>query len=242
MSCTSCSTNHQSCGSCQLRNTMVGMSLVGAPITNAQAREIIRQAWQLEHGRPPTQSELDYTQAIALFETGYGRIGQFARLSAEGKFNWGALQRSRNPDGSCPAGTEPGSDSGNARCFFVFPTDVAAARRYIWELTKNPARATRVAATLDAMQNGTPEQVAAAMRIAPAWYETSVQNYAAAIRNGLRNIGSTAPVGRPVSSPLAPTGSSISLTPILLGGALGFGAWWVYTRYGTRLRRAAARI
>lgn len=212
------------------------LTRVGAPLTNAQARAIVRQAWAEEHGRPPTESELNYTQAIALFETGYGRIGQFARLAAEGKFNWGALQRRRNPDGTCPVGTAPGSDSGNPRCFMVFDTDVAAARRFIWELTKNPNFANRTSATLLAMRDGTPEDVATAMKIPAAWYETSVSNYTAAIRNGLRNIQAPIPTGTrsPATSATFPTTSSSVLTPIVLGGALGLGGWWLYSKYVRR--------
>lgn len=204
-------------------------------LTNAQARQIIAQAWQLEHGTPPSQSQLDYTQAIALFETGYGRIGQFAKFADNGQFNWGALQRQRNADGSCPAGTTPGSDSGNPRCFLVFPSDLDAARRYIWELTKNPAHAKRVASTLFAMDGGTPEDVAEAMKIAPAWYEAPIATYAAAIRNSLARIGSAVPVGTTSSNTIP---STSKLVPLLVGGALGYGAWWFYKTYGRRLSRA----
>ena len=198
-------------------------------LTHAQARSIITDAWRRVHGRAPSQRELAYAQAIALLETGYGRIGQFARMAEQGRFNWGALQTRPNAEGVCPSGTAPGIDQGNV-CFYVFDSDVAAAAQYLRVLTKAGGRlANRTAATLRAMSTGTPEDVAAAMRVAPAYYEGTtgsnedrIRAYAGAIRRRIGEIGASVP-GRAVASAAVPL--------LVFLGAAGAGYWW-WTRRG----------
>lgn len=187
-------------------------------MTHAEAREIIRQAWRMVHGRAPTEAELTYAQAIALLETGYGRTGQFAAMAARGQYNWGALQRRPGP-GGCPPNTAPGNDQGSV-CFYVYNTDVEAAAAYLRVLTK------RHWPVVQAMR-GSPEDVARAMRVPPPYYtgvsggeQDRINAYANAIRNGIRRSGSAAPV---------PTSGSGSALPIVL--ALGaIGAYWWYRR------------
>jgi hypothetical protein len=193
----------------------------GASLSHAEARRIVAQAWQQVHGRSPTTNELNYTQAIALLETGYGRAGQFAQMAAQGQYNWGALERRRPQGGECPPGTAPGQDQGDV-CFLVFPSDVEAAAVFIRNLTK------RHWPTVQAMK-GSPEDVARAMRVQPAYYtgnpgseESKVNYYASAIRNGVRSIGGT------VSSVAA------SSFPWLLAlGVTAAAAYWWHAKHGT---------
>lgn len=171
-------------------------------MTHAQAREIVRAAFQRVHGRAPSDAEATYAQAVAFLETGYGRAGQFGALAAQGAYNWGALERARNADGSCPAGTMPGSDVGEV-CFYVFPDDVSAATAFVRTLTVGSGRtAARGAATLAAMRGGSPEDVATAMRVPLAYYEgrpgteaSKVAAYAGAIRRSIQAAGNSEPSG-----------------------------------------------
>lgn len=187
-------------------------------MTHSEAAAILRQAWKQVHGRDPSASELLFAQAIALLETGYGRSGQFGALAAQGKYNWGALER-RRVGGACPPGTEPGSDQG-AVCFLVFDSDELAAAAFLRNLT------TRHWPVLRAMR-GSATDVARAMRVSPAYYtgtafseDGKVREYATAIENAARAIG----------SPLAIGGGGFPW--LLAAGAVGLGyagyrfGWW----------------
>lgn len=210
-------------------------------VSHDEAREIVRAAWRELHGREPTSTELAYAQAIAWLETRYGRAGQFAAWAARGMYNWGALQRPRLQDNSCPQGTVPGSDAGNARCFYVFSSDVEAARRYLWELTANPHYAARVAATRAAMASGTPNDVAVAMKgdgRTTEWYEAPVSEYAQAITGALREIGV---ISGALASRVSATSATAAL-PLLLGlGLAGAGAWYLVRGRGRNLWRRPRR-
>ena len=131
-------------------------------MTHSEAKKIIQDAWRRVHGRDATDLETVYTQAIAWLESRYGRAGQFGKLAAEGHFNWGSLHaRGTPPD--CPANAVEGFDV-RPVCFLSFPDDVAAATAFVRVLTKQHWP------TIDAME-GTPEDVATAMRVRPAYYE-----------------------------------------------------------------------
>lgn len=187
-------------------------------MTHAEARAIVDAAWRRVHGRAPTQAELTYAQAIALLETGYGRTGQFAAMAARGQYNWGALERRPNADGSCPAGTAPGIDQGSV-CFLVFPSDVEAAAQFIRTLT------TRHWPTVMAMR-GSPEDVATAMRVPPVYYEgrsgsnaDRIRAYATAIRNAIRTMGAPIPAGA--------AAAAAGLGAVVVAGSLAAGAYWL---------------
>lgn len=203
-------------------------------MTHAEAREIVRRAWRRVHGREPSERELAYAQAIAYLETGYGRTGQFAAMAANGRFNWGALQRPRNADGACPAGSEPGIDLG-PRCFLVFNSDEEAAAAFIRLLT------TRHWPVIAAMR-GTPEDVATAMRVPPPYYagfsgseQDRINAYANAIRNAMRATGQGGELPRAgISRPRL-------LVPALVAAA-GLGLWYLYlTPAGRALRTRTER-
>lgn len=188
-----------------------------AALSHSEARRIVQDAWRRVHGRNPSERETLYTQAIALFETGYGRVGQFSQLADRGLYNWGALHGRMNSDGSCPPGTSPGVDLRQV-CFLVFPSDVDAAAAYIQRLTKSHWP------TIDAMR-GSPEDVARAMRRRPAYYEgfpgseeSKVTTYANAIRGAVKGIGGN------LQAASAETASAIVPTLLLLGslGAIGY--------------------
>jgi hypothetical protein len=178
-----------------------------AGLSHAQAHDVVVAAWQNVHGREPSAREALYAQAIAFLESGYGRAGQFGTLAARGQYNWGALERRVNADGSCPDGFALGVDQGQV-CFYVFSSDVDAATAFVRTLTKGHWP------VLQAMQ-GTPEDVAAAMRVPPPYYAGTasteaqkVADYATAIRNAIKSIGTSVPgpvsaAGRGILLPLA---------------------------------------
>ena len=200
-------------------------------MTHAEAAEIVRAAFRRVHGRAPSTRERLYTQAVAALETGYGRAGQFGRLAAQGRYNWGALETRRLPDGTCPAGTAAGTDQG-AVCFYVFPDDVSAATEFVRVLT---ARRPHV---LRAMQSGTPSDVARAMRQSPAYYEgvgatteEKIAGYARAITARIGEIGEAVPTKV----------AAAALFPFVLAAGAGLAYWWWSTREQgrSRARRAA---
>lgn len=213
----------------------VQMSLqnVTSPNDHAQARVLLNEAWKAIHGIYPTKNQLDAAQAIASLETVYGRAGQFAQWAMEGKFNWGALQRARNADGTCPPGMQPGQDALNPaainpRCFFIYPSDFEAAKAYLRVLTVNfPVRA---AAVVKAMATGDLIQVAQAMRNsdpAHAFFELDANEYGR--RLAARAVSIFGPNYHAASAIVqqAPVKSSAALLGIL---ALGGGIWYFLSR------------
>lgn len=125
---------------------------------HSEATPIVREAWRKVWLREGTPNEILYSQAIAAFETGYGRLGQFGELAKQGKYNWGAEQKPINSDGTCPTGFAKGIDQGKV-CFYVFPNDIEAASAFLRTLTKSSMRPDVVSS-----MKGTPEDVAKAMR------------------------------------------------------------------------------
>jgi len=214
-------------------------------MTHAEARRIIEDAWRRVHGRDPTGLEASYTQAIAWLENKYGRAGQFAAFAANGQFNWGSLHARGSPP-DCPPGSVEGFDV-RPVCFLAFPDDVSAAAAFVRTLTKSGGTtAERTAATLDAM-GGTPEDVATAMRIRPAYFEgppgtedEKVTAYAGAIRRALSDVSSGAPVP---AIPSASTARRSSVLPwLLLLGAVGAAGYVYYRGVPPALARLARRL
>jgi hypothetical protein len=213
---------------------------------HAQAREILRQAWTNLHGSAPSEQQLAYAHAIALLETGYGRVGQFANMAAQGIFNWGALQKAMPAGGVCPMGTFPGKDTFQGQvvdvCFFGFPTDVEAAQSFLKTLTKSFAA--RSTAVLLAM-HGTPEDVALAMKTPPAYYTDPAGKYAIAITNALRQIaaGGAGPSVSPtkavaLTAPLAGVAAfGLTLFVLSVGTAASY---WLSERHRKSSRAAGA--
>ena len=214
------------------------MAITG-PQDHVNATPVIREAWKKIHNRDASPLETLYTQAIASLETGYGRIGQFGNLAAQGKFNWGGLQKAVNADGTCPDGFALGKDQGNV-CFFVFPSDIDAAAQMIKELTLSRLRP----GVIDSMK-GSPEDVATAMRgndlgkppeqNRTAWYEgirgtpeaDRIKFYANLIRSHAKTIGGALSKHGIVIE----NSSAIGTAMVLLGIGLG-GAYW-YAKHKT---------
>lgn len=180
--------------------------MITGPNDHAGATPIVRDAWLKLWNREGTPNEILYSQAIASFETGYGRLGQFADFAKQGKYNWGAEQKKPNADGTCPVNYIHGQDQGQV-CFRVFNSDVDAAANFLRTLTKSSLRPDVVSAMA-----GSPEDVAKAMRgpnpPAGAYYagnpntteEQKVQTYADGIRARAKQIGtslSNAPLNPP---------------------------------------------
>lgn len=189
-------------------------------MNQADARRIVIDAWRRVHGRDPTPLEASYTQAIAWGENQYGRAGQFARFASEGAFNWGSLHARGTPP-NCPPGSIEGVDV-RPTCFLAFRDDVSAAAAFVRVLTKQRP------AVLVAME-GSPEDVATAMRLPPAYYEgppgtekQKVQAYANLIRGSLEAVRSGAPV------PSIPSRGGSSFPWLLALGALGAGGYLYY--------------
>lgn len=193
--------------------------MISGPNDHVNATPIIRDAWVKLWGREGTPNEILYSQAIASFETGYGRLGQFAQFSKEGKFNWGAEQRKPNADGTCPANYVLGKDQGTV-CFRYFTSDVDAAANFLRTLTKSPLRPGVVAAMA-----GSPEDVARAMRgtqpntPSPTSYYTGsvapgvtdeqrIQTYADGIRSRAKQIGAALK-----SAPITPENVQLTQSP-----------------------------
>lgn len=192
-----------------------------AALSPQDAAGIIRQAWQAVHGRAPTDDEAAYAQAIAFLENQYGRAGQFAQFIANGDgYNWGSLERVRNADGTCPSGSVPGMDAANQRCFFVYPDDFSAAKAFVHNLTVSFP--TRAAGILAAMNGGTPEDVATAMKGYPAYFEADAGTYGAHIRSALDAM-SKANIPTPTMRQAAGGGFVLLL-------ALAGGAYYLYRR------------
>ncbi len=192
-------------------------------MNHTEARKIIQDAWRRVHGRDPSDLETAYTQAIAWLESQYGRAGQFGKLAAEGHFNWGSLH-ARGAPPNCPPNAVEGFDV-RPVCFLAFPDDVSAAAAFVRVLTKQHWP------TVAAME-GTPEDVATAMRKAPAYYEgppgtetQKVAAYANAIRRGLSDMARNVPV------PAIPTRSATS--SLLLLGLVGAAGYGMYRAFGS---------
>lgn len=194
-------------------------------MTHAEARQIIVEAFRALHGREPSPKEALYTQAIANLETAYGRAGKFAEWAAEGKYNWGGLQRGPSADGTCPPGTE-GVFYKFQRCLFVFSSDLEAAKAYLRNLT-GKAFPERNAGILAAMNEGTSLDVANAMSgpTVPAgkkYFEEPVEQYARGIDTHV-GIVSKALGAAPSPSPPTPTPSTPSSTTPGKGTTIALG-------------------
>lgn len=197
-------------------------------LSHAQARSILRAAFSRAVGRAASETELTMAQAVALLETGYGRIGQFAAWADQGMFNWGALQKTPNADGTCPVGTQPGMDASNARCFYVYPDDPTAAAAFLNILIGSQvstAIRARNQATLEALSTGSPLAVAEAMRTPMAYYEADVNQYANAIQNAVAAIAASGAGTMP-----APKSSGIWAGVVMgVGGVLAAGAAYLFS-------------
>lgn len=192
-----------------------------AGLSHAAAADVLRQAWVRVWGRQPTDLELLYAQSIAWLENRYGRAGQFATFADAGHYNWGSLHYKASPP--CPEGSVEGVDQGPV-CFTSFPNDVDAAAAFVHVLTKQHWP------VIQAM-TGSPEDVAAAMRVKPPYYtgtasteQGKIGAYADAIRSGIRAIGSKVPI--PSGKQAAAGAGGLLVVAALAGGAI----WWLRRR------------
>src|SRR5262249_15080252 len=119
--------------------------------------------------REPTAIEIQAIQAIALHETGYGRLGAFP-----GSHNWGSVQIPGTWGATeCPEGgllwkdSHPkpdGTDVVQSVCFRAYSDDVAGAVDLVRNVTKARPK------TLAALATGDADQIAGAM-YAEHYYE-----------------------------------------------------------------------
>ena len=101
---------------------------------DATARPIILAAWQAAAGRPPSTFEAQITQAIARYETSYGKWDGPCSTS----HNWGAIITARgSPDGCEHADTNQDGTK-FFQTFRVYPDDTAGAADLVKELLRRP--------------------------------------------------------------------------------------------------------
>lgn len=103
------------------------------PLTHSDAKEILSRAYEEVMGFAPSQFALGIAQAIGLMEGGYG--AGFGN-------NWGAITRSPNEDGSCPADSFVHGDSSfelgeYQTCFRKYNTSLDGAKDFIRTLYTN---------------------------------------------------------------------------------------------------------
>lgn len=178
--------------------------------THAQAAAIIREEWPKIHGREATDNEVLFTQAVALLETGYGRAGQHGEFAKQGLYNWANIEKIRQGD-TCEPGWIAGKDQGNV-CFRVYPSDNEAAAALIKTLT------TRHWPVLEAIRDeATPEAVAHAMKVKPAYYAADEALYAKAIANAIKAIG------QPIKTPQVQEAASAATKSVSTGTAIAVG-------------------
>lgn len=192
-------------------------------LSHATADKIIREEWQKVYGRLPTENEVMFTQAVAWLETNYGRAGQHGKLAEQGHYNWANIEKHRTGE-TCEPGWMPGKDQGDV-CFRVFDTDNEAANALITTLTK------RHWPVLQAMADpATPEAIAQAMKVKPAYYAADEALYAKAIANSLRAMGKTPQPPSAASQAVAATTKSAGGLVILGATATAIGALYWYAK------------
>ena len=193
--------------------------------THAQAAAIIREEWPKIHGREATNNEVLFTQAVALLETGYGRAGQHGEFAKQGLFNWANIEKIRQGD-TCEPGWVAGKDQGNV-CFRVYPSDNEAASALIKTLT------TRHWPVIEAIRDeATPEAVAHAMKVKPAYYAADEALYAKAIGNAIKSIGqpiqqSKAQEAATTAAKSISTGTTLAVGGIAAGG-VAYAVWKLF--------------
>jgi hypothetical protein len=180
-----------------------------------------------------------FAQAVASLETGYGRLGQFAKAADQGIYNWGALTQGRQKDGQCPAGSFPGKDTDKGEvidvCFYGFTSDLEAAKSFVKLLT-----GARWPGVLPAMAMGNALDVATAMKnglINPGtkkpyeYYTAPVAGYAVGISNKLQEIAKSIP-GTVIPDSRLPSPLLKTLGVFLFGSIAALGGWVAYKRHG----------
>ena len=193
---------------------------------HSEAAQVVTRAFTKVVGRAPTPSELGYCQAVGWLETFYGRGGQFAKLFADGKVNWGALETAKT-GGACPPGTASGSDVGTV-CFYVYGSDDEACEAFLTTLltaNRTPGKAPVQQDMISAM-TGSPSDVAAVMK-SHGYFGAPVDQYASAIATSLRAIASPGGITDQgvrfaTQDPPAGTPAQTPATPGAKPGATGF--------------------
>jgi hypothetical protein len=204
------------------------------PVPNVQsasdhvrARAVLLAAFRQVMKREPTAIEIQAVQAIALHETGYGKLAAFP-----GSHNWGGVQIPGTWGASeCPeAGllwkdSHPkpdGTDVVQSVCFRSYPDDVTGAIDLVRNVTKARPK------TLAALATGDADQIAAAM-YAEHYYEghgkTPAERVAGYAKGLARRAAEIAPsLGEPVavlrtpSSVVPAPGERVARRPAPEGG------------------------
>lgn len=172
-----------------------------ASLSHAEANRIVREQFEDVVGRPATDLEAIYIQAVAWCESNYGRAdGQHSRWIDQGLYNWANIEKGTNADGGCDPGWVPGKDGG-PRCFRVFQSDDEAAEALISNLTKRHWPVLQSIA-----REGTAQGVAHAMAAAPSYYypatQTDENRYANCLRGAVNEIKKhLSPSDQPVIPP-----------------------------------------
>lgn len=200
-------------------------------MTHDEARQIIEASFQRIQGRSPSRAETVFCQAVAWLESNYARApGQHARWASQGLYTWGNLEKVASV---CNPPWYPGSDAGNSRCFLLRGSDAEAADDMVRNLTKRHWPVLQAIAT-----EGTPEAVAQAMKVAPAYYEAPVATYAQGLRNAINAI--TAGAGIPSSpSPFVAVSALPRVATFVVAAGAAVTLATLYSRGQLRLPRLA---
>jgi hypothetical protein len=200
-------------------------------LSDAEARKVILQAFELRGLPTPQLSELQGVGAIGRLEGGYGS-------ALGGINNWGMVQcRHRAP---CQPGCAEATDTSAAGvkyqgCFRVYDSPIAGAADMLREIYRRPG-------TPEAMRAGDATAVAATMR-AGGYFEAPAAFYAKGIASNASHIAKR--LGEPLrmtlkgaSSPATPSNSTSSSASIVIPGLLAFG--FLLLKFG-RLQNHALR-
>lgn len=131
------------------------------PSIHHYARALIVQGFKDIFSREPNLTEAQFAQAVALYESSYGRGWKDAGI---GSNNWGAIQASRppcNPATSFPYGDSSPTPTGQRKysaCFKKYPTPLDGARDVIRVMYKQRP------SVLEAAKRGDLRGVSTAMR------------------------------------------------------------------------------
>lgn len=126
------------------------------------AREIVRGAWRQVFGRAPTEREAQGVQAVALFETNYGR--------GQGVNNWGSIHCVDCSDPNCSGGSDTDAAGVPYRtCFRNYGSAEAGAADLVRTMVRGNVAA--------ALRTGSTRAVADAMH-ANHYFELAPEKYA----------------------------------------------------------------
>jgi hypothetical protein len=122
----------------RLRNWVHGRDEdVGAGgLDHVAAAAIMKKAWQMAHGRPPSDRELLFSLAWGAHEGRYGGSPPGNAEACRGSNNWGGVQETRPGEGCMASDTQPSGDR-YPQAFKVYASPEEGAADLVRNLTKH---------------------------------------------------------------------------------------------------------